>query len=65
MEILSTTPSSDLQHTIIQTLGVLGDARAAELIRSFQHHENHHIRKRAQAALLRLESQSSSSDHSS
>ncbi|MEO8609548.1 MAG: HEAT repeat domain-containing protein [Chloroflexota bacterium] len=65
MDLLSTADSADFQYTIIQTLGALGDARAAELIRSFQHHENHHIRKRAQAALRRLESQSSSSDHSS
>lgn len=55
MELLSTTVSVDLQHTIIQTLGTLGDAQATELIRSFLNHENHHVRKRAKAALLRLE----------
>ena len=55
MDLLVTTPSVDLQHTIIQTLGVMGDVRAIELIRPFQNHENHHVSKRARAALLRLE----------
>jgi HEAT repeat protein len=59
MDILSTTDSPDLQHTIIQTLGTLGDSRAIELIRKFQNDENHHVRKRALVALLRLENPSS------
>lgn len=58
MDLLSSTDSLDLQHTIIQTLGTLGDPRAIELIRMFQNHENHHVSKRAQTALQRLETQS-------
>jgi HEAT repeat protein len=55
MDLLVGTDSPDLQHTIIHTLGTLGDLRATELIRTFQNHENHHVSKRARAALLRLE----------
>jgi HEAT repeat protein len=59
MGLLVDTHSPDLQHTIIHTLGTLGDSRATELIRTFQNHENHHVSKRARAALLRLETLSS------
>ena len=55
MNLLQTTNSSDMQHTIIHALGLLGDRRAIELIRPFKHHENHHVSKRARAALRRLE----------
>jgi HEAT repeat protein len=59
MELLRTSDSVDLQHTIIQTLGTICDARATELIRTFENHENHHVRKRARIALQRLEMLSS------
>jgi HEAT repeat protein len=55
MTLLQTTNSSDMQHTIIHALGLLGDRRAIELIRPFQNHENHHVSKRARNALRRLE----------
>ncbi|MEP6986124.1 MAG: HEAT repeat domain-containing protein [Chloroflexota bacterium] len=55
MDLLLSTDSCDLQHTVIHALGILGDGRAIELIRTFQNHENHHVRKRAQATLKQLE----------
>jgi HEAT repeat protein len=55
INLLMTTNSGDLQQTIIHALGLLGDRRAIEVIRPFQNHENHHVSKRAQAALECLE----------
>jgi HEAT repeat protein len=55
MDLLPKTDSSLLRLSIIQALGVLGDPQAIELIRAFQDDEDPHVRKRARAALLRLE----------
>jgi HEAT repeat protein len=54
MDMLETTDWPSLRYSLIQALGVLGDMRAVELIRSFQHDENHHVRKCVQIALEHL-----------
>jgi HEAT repeat protein len=62
MNLLRKTDSSVLRYTIIQALGKLGDARATELIRSFQHDEDHHVRKRVHIAPRSLENASDTRD---
>ncbi len=43
-----------LRCTLIQALGVLGDTRAADLIRQYADDPDHHVRQRVQVALQRL-----------
>jgi HEAT repeat protein len=52
---LASTDLPSLRYTIIQTLGVLGDPRATELIRSFEMDPDHHVQERVKEALERLE----------
>ena len=61
---LKTADSPELRYSIIQALGTLGATQALDLIRSFAHDENHHVRERVQIAERRLASlqQGSSSE---
>ncbi len=54
MDLLTCTDSDTLRYTIIQGLGVLGVHEAVPLIAPYQDDENHHVRKRARTALVRL-----------
>lgn len=54
LDLLRRANSSVLRYTIIQALGRLGDARAINLIRSFENDEDHHVRRRVQLALISL-----------
>jgi HEAT repeat protein len=57
IEVLQATRSSTLRHTIIQTLGVLGDPAAVPFIEPFVDDADHHVRKRTRIALERLRNQ--------
>lgn len=61
-EILLSTESSTLRHTVIQALGVLGDTRSIDVIRRFENDPEHHTRTRVQRALQRLEAPNSTVD---
>ena len=54
MQLLAATESAEVRYTVIEALGLLNAAQSVELIRSFQHNHNHHVRERVQIALTRL-----------
>jgi HEAT repeat protein len=56
MQLLESPQSASVWYIAIQALGVLGDRRCIDLIRTFSDHEDPHIRNRTQEALKRLES---------
>lgn len=55
LELLPGVQSHTLRYTIIEALGALGDPVALPTIRAYLDDENHHVRKRAQMAIERLE----------
>ena len=54
MQLLPKAEAGSLRYTIIQTLGVLGDPQAIDLIRNYLDDPDHHVRSRAEVALDRL-----------
>jgi len=54
MRLLTITESSEVRYTAIEGLGMLNAFQAVDLIRSFEHDGNHHVRERSEAALQRL-----------